>query len=102
MHFVIKDGLNKTKGRIYNMTYKELEDDILRNKKYGFIAMAYPYGHFTEEIMKVLKNNGYLISFRFGPSNYATRNTSRFAIPRIKINGNATLATLKNWLENIK
>ena len=102
MHFVIRDGINKTKGRIYNMTYKELEDDILRNKKYGFIAMAYPYGHFTEEIQKVLKNNGYLISFRFGPYNFATRNSNRFAIPRIKLNGNATLATLKNWLANIK
>ena len=101
MHFFINDG-NKIKCKIYNMTYKELEDDILRNKKYGFIAMAYPYGRFTEEIMKLLKKNGYLISFRFGPYNYATRNSNRFAIPRIKINGNATLEILKNWLANIK
>ena len=102
MHFLTINHFNKTICRICNMTNKELKDDILRNKKYGFTAMAYPYGCFTEEIQKILKNNGYLISFKFGPYNFATRNSNRFAIPRIKINGNATLVTLKKWLKAIE
>ena len=74
---------------------------IIKNKKYGFTSMAYPYGSFNEKIKKLLKKHGYLISFRFGPSEYATRNVDRFAIPRIKLYGDVTLETLKNWLKYI-
>ena len=102
MHFFVKYKLNKTITRINNMTNKELYDDIFKNKKYGFYAMAYPYGSFNDKIIRILKNSGYLISFRFGPSNFATKDSNRFAIPRIKLNGNANLTTLKNWLKNIK
>ena len=102
MHFFVKNKLNKTISRINNMTNEELDDDILKNKKYGFFSMAYPYGSFNDKIIRILKNHGYLISFKFGPSNFATKDSNRFSIPRIKLNGNSNLTTLKNWLKNIK
>ena len=58
--------------------------------------MPYPYGSFNEDMKKILEKNGFLISFRFGPSNYATRKADRFAFPRIKLNGNANIDNLKN------
>ena len=100
MHFITRDNRSQTVKRIYTMSKKELEDDFIKNKKYGFIAMAYPYGSFNEEIQKILKKYGYLVSFGFGPYTYASRNSNRFAIPRIKLNGDSTIFTLKNWLQN--
>lgn len=99
MHYHIRNNKGKFINRIYNMSLKELESDIIKNEKYGFTSMAYPYGSSNEEIKKLLRKYGYLISFRFGPSEFATRNSKRFAIPRIKLNDKATLDTLKNWLK---
>jgi hypothetical protein len=94
MHYYTK---NK-KHRIKSMSYEELEKDTILNEKYGFTTMAYPYGDFNKEIEEILENHNYLCAFRFGPSNYATRDSDRFAIPRIKINGEANINTLKKWL----
>ena len=87
--------------KINSMSYKELVDDVSKMDKFGFITMAYPYGVHNDKIKEILKNKGYLLSFRFGPPKYATRNDNRFAISRIKINGNADIETLKKWLKNI-
>ena len=83
------------------MSYEDLENDIMKNKKYGFNALAFPFGCINKKIFKILEKHGYVISFSFGPSEYATRNSYRFSIPRIKILGNATVETLKIWLQNI-
>ena len=101
MHFINMTNKTKLVCRINSMSNEELEKDIFQNKKFGFTSMSYPYGCFNEEMKKMLEMKGYLISFRFGPSNYATRNSERFAIPRIKLDGFATVDTLKNWLKNI-
>ena len=83
---------------IYNMSYEELKKDSLKMKRFGFTTMAYPYGIFNKELQHILKNYKYLLAFKFYPSQYATRNSDRFAIPRIELNGNATIDTLKKWL----
>ena len=80
------------------MSYKELKYDTLRNKNFGFITMAYPYGSYNKRIKQILSNQGYLVAFKFGHSAYATRKSDRFAIPRITIYGNAKLIYLKKWL----
>ena len=97
MHFFFL----KNKNRIYpvnTMTYQELQNDVLKMKKIGFKTMAYPYGNFNDKIKEILKDTGYLMAFRFWPSQYVSRNSDLFAIPRIKLNGTATIDTLKNWL----
>ena len=101
MHYIITNNTGKYMCRIQTMSYKDIEKDSIKNKKYGFTAMAYPYGALNKDIMEILKNQGYLMSFRFGIPRYATRKAYRFAIPRIKLNGSATLNTLKMWLKYI-
>ena len=61
--------------------------------------MAYPYGDHNENIEKILEEKEYLVAFSFGNQDYATRDSKRFAIPRIKINGYADINTLKKWLD---
>ena len=100
MHFILKKNLSNI-ARIKTMSYEELENDICKNEKYGFTSFSYPYGTFNKEIKEILKKHGFLISFRFGPPAYATRSSDRFAIPRIKINSNATVGTIKEWLKYI-
>ena len=87
------------KHRIKSMSYQELENDVVLNEKYNFTTMAYPYGDFNPEIEEILERYNYLVAFRFGPSKHATRKSDRYAIPRIKINGDADLNTLKKWLD---
>lgn len=101
MHCFTRNNKGQVMNRIYSMSEKEIEDDFIKNKKYGFTAMAYPYGLFNEEVIKLLEKYGYFISFGFGPYTYASRNCNRFVIPRIKLNGDSTILTLKYWLRNI-
>lgn len=95
MHYYTKGN----KHRIKSMSYEEMEMDTKLNEKYKFTTMAYPYGDFNPQIQEILEKNNYLVAFRFGPSGYATRKSDRYAIPRIKINGKATLNTLEKWLK---
>lgn len=101
MHFLVRNSQQKLNHGISSMFYEEIENDILKNIQFGFTTMAYPYGAFTAEIKELLEKHGYLIAFRFGPANYATRNSDRFAIPRIKLNGYSTLDDLKKWLKYV-
>lgn len=94
MHYYTK---NK-KHRIKSMSYEELEKDVLLNDRFNFITMAYPYGDFNNSIKEILAKSGYLVAFRFGPSDYATRDSDRFAIPRIKMNDKATVNKMIKWL----
>ncbi len=94
MHYYTKNG----KHRIKSMSKEQILDDTLMNRQFNFTTMAYPYGDYNKKIQEVLKDEGYLVAFRFGPSNYATRNSDQYAIPRIKINGYATLETMKKWI----
>lgn len=95
MHYYVKGK----KHRIKTMTYEELVEDTELNSKFGFTTLAYPYGDNNKMIRKVLEEKGYLLAFRFTPSEYATRDSERYAIPRIKINGKATLKDFKKWLQ---
>ena len=99
MHFytILKSG--KKNFRINSMSYEELKEDTIKNEKFSFTSMAYPYGVYNKEIKEILENYGYFISFIFGTEKYATRNNERFAIPRIKLNGEANIDTLKKGLK---
>ena len=95
MHYYTKGK----KHRIKSMTYEELVEDVDLNSKFGFNTLAYPYGDNNQMIREILEQKGYLVAFRFTPSEYATRSSEKYAIPRIKINGNATLKDFKKWLK---
>lgn len=94
MHYYTKNH----KHRIKTMSEEDLRNDVLMNNRFGFTTMAYPYGDYNDTIKRILAEEGYLVAFRFGPSNYATRSSDRYAIPRIKINGYATINNMIDWL----
>ena len=99
MHYSVLDNITKKYyHKIRTMTYEQLKNDTIENKKYGFNSMAFPYGEYREAMKEILKNQGYLLSFLFGKPKYATRNDSRFKIPRIEIKGTCNLSTFKKWL----
>lgn len=95
MHYATDDG----KYRIESMNINELEEDFALNKKFGFKFMAYPFGYYNENAIKAAKDQGYIMAFAFAPYGYATRNSNQYAIPRIKINGQATIEELRKWVE---
>lgn len=95
LHYYTGNG----KHRIKSLSYDQLVQDVENNSKYNFYTMAYPYGDHNENIEKILEEKGYLVAFSFGNQDYATRDSKRFAIPRIKINGYADINTLKKWLD---
>ena len=89
--------INKT-AKIFLMNEKELEEDIINNKKFNFTCMAYPFGYYNEKIKYLLNKNNYSFAFTFGKSQFSSRNNDRFSIPRIKINSECDLNLLKKWL----
>ena len=75
------------KALIEYKSIQEIKSDILANSKYNFSTFAYPYGKYTKSIKKILAEQGYLCAFTIWPYDYATRNSDKYAIPRIEITG---------------
>ena len=92
-------GIKNKKNKLYWMTYKEIEEDFRMNRQFNFTSISYPYGYYNKKIEDfLLHNNNYLVAFTFGKSQYASRKSNRFSIPRISLNSNAGLDKLKKWL----
>ena len=54
------------------------------NTKY----IAYPHGDYTDEYIKALKDNGYVMGFTFGPGKEHRRSSlkdNQYKIPRLNI-----------------
>ena len=68
----------------------ELDNDFKQNKIFGFEYIAYPYGQHNDNLINVAKANGMKMGFAFRKYVCATRNDDRYAIPRVKINGQIT------------
>lgn len=58
---------------------------------------AYPFGHYTDDMKKVLKDNGYKLAFAFGKGRKAKKDDEDFEVPRIN-----TSFGMKNWKFTIK
>lgn len=94
---------------IYTKTLEELENDFATAKekfKEGtgeeFKYIAWPYGKYNDTAKQAFLNSGYRLAFRFGVYKYsngryrkARRTDSRWAINRLKVNGNISMATFK-------
>ena len=82
---------------IKKLTKEELLNDILSNSKYDFNVMAYPFGDYNNDIKELLKDNNYILAFRFTPSSYITKDSERYALPRVNMS-DKKLKDLKKWL----
>ena len=85
---------------VLKMTKQEIYDDFKNNEKFGFKYIAYPYGVYTKDVISAAKEYGYNLGFAFRNPAYATRKSPQYEIPRIKLNGESSVETLKKWLYN--
>jgi len=70
---------------IYNRTYN---DAVKQNKYFNFSFLAYPFGNYSSEMIRVYKYIGIKMAFTYGKNRYATRRQSIYRIRRIKVNAN--------------
>ncbi len=94
LHRIDKNG----EKIIYSLTKEQIQQDFDNNKIFGFKYIAYPYGDYNDNLIELAKKNGYKLGLTFKKQDYATRDSLQFEIPRIKINGQSTLETLKQIL----
>ena len=93
----LHDGNNK--NRIYSLSKSEIQKDFDQMKKFNYEYMAYPYGFFTDDLLRVIKKNNYKLGFTFGINKYATRDSLQYEIPRIKVNGYSDVNFVKKVVE---
>ena len=100
LHSKIKIDENTRLEKVHILTEDELDLDVKQSLQFGFKTMAYPFGAYNEVIQQKLEENGYLLAFTFGENTYgyATRESDRYAINRIKISGKDDLRSFVKWL----
>ena len=81
------------------MSFQAIKSHILEYSKFNFTTMAYPYGEYNKNIKRILDELGYLCVFAFWPYGYASRNSDKYAIPRIKISGFSNINDLIKWVK---
>lgn len=87
------------KEHVLNMTEEDLKEDFDKQEHFGFKYLAYPYGVYTELEMKELEKRKYNLAFTFRKQGYATRDSNKYEIPRIKVNGFSDVDIIKKWLD---
>ena len=79
------------KGVVTYLSRKCIDADFRKNKRYGFTAFAYPFGHTSANIIASLSHNPDMrIAFGYRISCPATRTSPRYNIPRFKVGGNTS------------
>lgn len=82
-------------GAVEKLNYEELNLDIKKYKEINNSSyFAYPYGHYNDNIINVLKNNNYKMAFTFGPDKNhrkATHNDNNYKIPRLNISDDMSI-----------
>lgn len=86
------------KGVALSLSEEEINSDFEKMSSFKFSYFAYPYGHYNDTFKEAVKDSDYKLAFTFGPTyNYVTRNSYPYEIPRIKINGESTVDTIKKY-----
>lgn len=94
LHFKFKEA-NKTNE--YQIT---LKDAKIQKKFYNFTFHAYPFGYFSEEIIKAYKESGIKMAFAYGKNGYANKSQDIYKIRRIKINGKRPFSQFLKWFKH--
>lgn len=76
-----------------------LKDAAKQNKYYDFEFLAYPFGRYTDGMIKAYKKRGIKMAFTYGTNSYATRKQSLYKIRRIKISGNESFSQFRRWFK---
>lgn len=84
-------GIAKFKSR------KSIDEDFEKNAKFGFTAIAYPFGHTSQNLLASVRENPDIrIGFGYMMYHPATRTSPRYNIPRFKVFGDGGLDGFKS------
>lgn len=84
-HDMHRSGANG-KGRFVNLSYKEALEDVTKSKNIigNSTVFCYPFGHYNDNAIKVLKDAGYKLAFTTnGGRVYPGQN--KYKLPRVRI-----------------
>lgn len=80
---------------------EQLQADLDRQKTVTDCAfIAYPYGHYNDLIMTVLKENHVKMAFGYHENRKATRSDEPYMIPRFSINAFTSMDSFRAMLES--
>ena len=79
------------------MSRESIDADFEKNAKFGFTAIAYPFGHTSKNLLASVRANPDIrIGFGYMMDYPATRKSSRYNIPRFKVFGDGGLDSFKS------
>ena len=97
-HDMHRAGANG-KGRFVNLSYKEALEDVTKSKNIigNCKVFCYPFGHYNNTTIKVLKDAGYNLAFTTnGGRVYPGAN--KFALPRVRMSKGVSL---QNFIKSV-
>lgn len=94
-HDMHRSGSNG-KGRFVNISYKEALEDVTKSKNIigNCTVFCYPFGHYNDNAIKVLKDAGYKLAFTtVGGRVY--KGANKYTLPRVRMSKGISLSAFK-------
>ncbi|MCI8482169.1 MAG: polysaccharide deacetylase family protein [Clostridia bacterium] len=98
-HDMHRAGANG-KGRFVNLSYKEALEDVTKSKNIigNSTIFCYPFGHYNDNTIKVLKDAGYRLAFTT-KGGRVYKGTNKFALPRVRMSKGISLSSFKTAVQ---
>lgn len=98
-HDMHRSGTNG-KGRFVNLNYNEALQDVTKSKNIigNCTIFCYPFGHYNDNAIKVLKDAGYKLAFTTrGGKVY--KGANKFTLPRVRMSKGISLSSFKEMIK---
>ncbi len=94
-HDMHRSGANG-KGRFVNLSYKDALEDVTKSKNIigNCTVFCYPFGHYNDNAIKVLKDAGYKLAFTT-KSGRVYPGQNKFALPRVRMSKGISMSAFK-------
>lgn len=98
-HDMHRAGANG-KGRFVNLSYKEALEDVTKSKSIigNSTVFCYPFGHYNDNAIKVLKDAGYTLGFTT-KGGRVQKGANKYALPRVRMSKGISLSAFKSAVE---
>lgn len=83
---------------VLNNDIKTANDKIESGVGVKPVAFAYPYGHYSDTLIKVLKKNGILVAFTIS-NGKVKKGSNKYLLPRVRISKDITLNEFINKIK---